>query len=140
MKMNDIFEPLFKYGFHDTELSFICGQNLEISLFFQKGLYLLDKTGKETFLSKPIQIELKLESYCQHFENAIEVKEYGGKIKFLNYSQMKKYLEKGNFEIFMAYYSNFNNCIMFEGSISKKNIQLSIEGIRTIIITEINSC
>ncbi|MBR5144314.1 MAG: hypothetical protein IKW53_04610 [Clostridia bacterium] len=134
--MNDIFKQLFQYGFHDTELSSICGDDLKISLIFDKGIYLLDKTGKETILSEPIQIILKINSYFDSFEDVIEIREYGKKVKYLNYSTMKKYLLKDSFGISMAYFSNFNNCIMFDGGISKRNIMLSIEGIEEIVIQE----
>ena len=132
--MNIIFDQLFQYGFHDTELSSICGKNLEISLYFQNGLYLLDKTGKETILSKPIRIILKLDTYFDSFEEAIEIREYGKKLKHLNYATIQNLLSKENFGISIAYFSYFNNCIMFDGGISKKNIMLSIEGINEIVI------
>ena len=137
MKMNNIFEQLFQYGFHDTELSSICGENLEISLNFQNGLYLLDKTGKETVLSGPMRIILKLNTWFDSFEEAMEIREYGKKMKYLNYSTIKNHLSKETLGISMAYFSIFNNCIMFDGGISQKNILLSIEGINKIIIQKL---
>ena len=38
-KMDNIFGELFKYGFHDTEISSIEGEGLEIKLKFDKGIY-----------------------------------------------------------------------------------------------------
>ena len=35
--MNNIFKQLFQYGFHDTELSSIYGENLKINLIFNNG-------------------------------------------------------------------------------------------------------
>ena len=34
--VNNIFEELFRYGFHDTEISSIDGEGLEIKLNFDK--------------------------------------------------------------------------------------------------------
>lgn len=132
--MNNIFKQLFQYGFHDTELSSIYGENLEISLIFDNGIYLLDESGKETVLTEPIKIVLTVNSYFDSFENAIEIREYGKKIKYLDYLMFKKHLLKERFGISMAYFSHWNNCIMFDGGISKKNIMLSIEGIDEIVI------
>lgn len=135
--MDNIFEQFLKYGFHDTEISSIDGEGLEIKLNFNNGIYFLDENGKETNLSNPIQIILRLDSYFDSFEEAFEIKEYGKKLKYLEYSTLKKILQKEEFGILMSYYSNFNNCILFDGGIPKKNIMLSIEGINEIIIQEL---
>ena len=58
--MNSIFKQLFQYGFHDTEISSIECEGLEIKLNFDQGIYLLDENGKETVLSKPMQVVLIL--------------------------------------------------------------------------------
>ena len=135
--MNKVFEQLFQYGFHDTELSSILGDGLEIKLIFQKGIYLLDKTGKETVLSEPIQIILKIDSCVDSFEEAIEIREYGKKVKYLDYLTIKKRLLKESFGISNAYFSNFNNCIMFDCGFLKKNVMLSIEEINEIVIKKL---
>lgn len=135
--MNNIFEQLFQYGFHDTEISSVEGEGLEIKLNFDNGIYLLDENGKETILSKPMQVIFRIDSYFDSFEDAFEIKEYGKKVKYLDYLTLKKNLQKEIFGISMSYYSNFNNCVLFDGGISKKNIMFSIEGINEIIIQEL---
>lgn len=135
--MNNIFEHLFQYGFHETEITSIDCEGLEIRLNFDKGIYLLDENGKETILSKPMQIILKIDSYFNSSEEAFEIKEYGKKIKYLEYLTLKKHLEKEAFGISMAYYSN--NCILFDGGFPKKNIMLIIECINEVIIQELNN-
>lgn len=109
--MNNIFEQLFRYGFHDTKISSVDGEGLEIKLSFNNGIYLLDENGKEANLSNPIQVILRIDSYFDSFEEA--------------------------FGISMSYYSNFNNCVLFDGGISKKNIMFSIEGVNEIVIQEL---
>lgn len=135
--MNNIFEQLFQYGFHDTEISSVEGEGLEIKLNFDNGIYLLDENGKETILSKPMQVIFRIDSYFDSFEEAFEIKEYGKRVKYLDYLTLKKYLQKEIFGISMSYYSNFNNCVLFDGGISKKSIMFSIEGINEIIIQEL---
>ena len=131
--MNSIFKQLFQYGFHDTEISSIECEGLEIN----QGIYLLDENGKETVLSKPMQVVLKIDSYFDSFEEAFEIKEYGKKVKYIEYLTLNKYLQKESFGISMCYYSNFNSCILFDGGISKRNIMFSIEGVNEIIIKEL---
>ena len=135
--MDSIFKQLFQYGFHDTEITSIDCEGLEVKLNFDKGIYLLDENGKETFLSKPMQGILKISSYFDSFEESFEIKEYGKKVKYLEYITLKKHLQKESFGISMCYYSNFNSCILFDGGISKRNIMFSIEGVNEIIIQEL---
>ena len=135
--MDSIFKQLFQYGFHDTEITSIDCEGLEVKLNFGKGIYLLDENGKETILSKPMQVILKISSYFDSFEESFEIKEYGKKVKYLEYITFKKHLQKESFGISMCYYSNFNSCILFDGGISKRNIMFSIEGVNEIIIQEL---
>ena len=135
--MDSIFKQLFQYGFHDTEITSIDCEGLEVKLNFDKGIYLLDENGKETVLSKPMQVVLKIDSYFESFEEAFEIKEYGKKVKYIENLTLNKYLQKESFGISMCYYSNFNSCILFDGGISKRNIMFSIEGVNEIIIQEL---
>lgn len=132
--MTNIFKQLFQYGFHDTEISSIEGKDLDIILKFNNGIYLLDENGKETILSKPMEIILKIDSYFNSFEEAFEIKEYGKKVKYIEYQTLNKYLQEESFGVSMCYYSNFNSCVLFDGGILRRNIMLSIEGISEIII------
>ena len=97
--MDSIFKQLFQYGFHDTEISSIDCEGLEVKLNFDKGIYLLDENGKETILSKPMQVILKISSYFDSFEETFEIKEYGKKVKYLEYITLKNHLQKESFGI-----------------------------------------
>lgn len=134
--MNNIFEQLFQYGFHDTEISSIDYEDLQIKLNFDEGIYLLDEKGKETVLSKPMQVILKINFKFNSLEEVFEIKECGKRVKHIDYSLLEKYMQKEAFKIWMVYYSNFNKCILFDGGICKKQIMLSIEGIDEIVINE----
>ena len=137
--MNNIFEKLFQYGFHDTEISSMECENLEIKLNFDEGIYLLDETGTETILSKPMQVILHINPYVDSYERVIEIIEYGRKTKtkYLDYAEFQKYLKKETFEIMMVYYSKFCSCILFDGGFFKKDIMLSIGAVDDIIFQEL---
>ena len=109
--MDSIFKQLFQYGYHDTEITSIDCEGLEVKLNFDKGIYLLDENGNETILSKPMQVILKISSYFDSFEES--------------------------FGISMCYYSKFDSCILFDGGFLKRNIMFSIDGVNEIIIQEL---
>ena len=58
--MKNIFKELNNYGFHDTKITSISCLNLEVKIEFDNGIYFLDENGKETKLSNPIEINLKI--------------------------------------------------------------------------------
>ncbi len=137
-----MFKQLFQYGFNNTEITSIEVDNLkfEIKLNFDKGIYLLDGNGKETTLSKPMQMVLKIDSYyCDSLESVFKIREYWKKVKyFVEYKKLKKYLRKESFKIAMCYYSNFDSCLFFDGEISKRKISFAIDVIKEIVIKEQN--
>lgn len=130
--MDNIFEKLFQYGYHDTDIYEIYGENLSIKLKFNNGVYMLDDEGKETCLTKPIAINLKINSHYDSFKDALEIREYGKKIKYIDYDILNKYLLKERFGIWMLYYSKLGKCILIDGGIMSRQISLFIEGIEDI--------
>lgn len=133
--MNSVFEFLFQYGFHDTEFSSIEISGTEIKLDFDKGVYLLDETGKETQLSKPaiIVVKVALQPFIEQVEQQIEIRECNRKYKDIEYSKFKEYLQKEHFEVFMVYFSPFDNTVLVTGSIGQnRSIDLSIAGVKDI--------
>ena len=135
--MKNIFEELFQYGFHDTDISSIYCEGLEIRLNFNDGIYLLDEKGKETCLSRPKQVVFKINSNYESCKNAFTIKEYGEKVKYHEYSFLSKHFQKDTFGISMVYYTNWGNVILFDGGFSRSLVLLSIEGIEEIIIQEL---
>ena len=137
--MHNIFEKLLQYGFHDTHITKIEIEAFEIRLEFKKGIYMLDESGREQFLSKPMQIIFKINSTCVGMaQDAFEIREWSKKLKHLDYSTFEKCFKKDDFGILMLYYSNFNNSILIEGGFFNKKIMVSIEEIDEIIVREIN--
>lgn len=133
--MKKIFEQLFQYGLQDTEISSIENEEFMIYLNFDKGIYNLDETGKEDTLTGPVKVCIKIESnFLDLVEDAFEIKEYSKKVKFIKYSLLKKYLNKGSFIILSVYYCNFNQSLLIDGILEHKKIIFSIEKIEKISI------
>ena len=135
--VNNIFDQFFQYGFHDTEITSIIHDGRNIKLNFNKGIYLLDENGKETILSKPMQVILKINSDFDSLDEVFEIKEFGKKFKYIDYILLEKYLQKDTFGILMTYYSKFNSSILFEGGINNKKIIFSIDEIAEITFCEL---
>lgn len=137
----DNFERIFQYGFHDTKISSIEDDGLQMKLNFDEGIYLLDDAGKESVLSKPMQMVLKIINYNYELtsvEYFVNITEYGKKTKFIDYLDFKKHLKKRPFGIAMVYYSDFDNAISFTGGFGKEAYELEITSVETIIIREQN--
>jgi len=85
--VNNIFEKLLQYGFHDTDITSIEISAFEIRLKFKDGIYLLDESGKERNLSKPTQIIFKINStFVDEPQDVFEIRECVKKLKYLDYS------------------------------------------------------
>ena len=136
--MNNVCDNLFQYIYHETEISSIECEGFEIRLNFDKGIYRLDDKQRKTFLSNPMQMILTVDTYYSSNVEAFFIREYGKKTKFIEYLTLKKYLEKNVFQINLAYYSDFDNCILFEGGLSNSNnsMYLSISGVKQIVFKE----
>ena len=96
---------------------------------------MLDETGKETQLSKPaiIVVKVALQPFIEQVEQQIEIRECNRKYKDIEYSKFKEYLQKEHFEVFMVYFSPFDNTVLVTGSIGQnRSIDLSIAGVKDI--------
>ena len=134
--MKDWVKKINHFGFHDTFLTSITCCGLEIKLEFENGLYFLDKKGKETVLSNPINLTLKINPFYESAINALEIKEYGKKLKYIEYIDFKNDFKKSKFSIGMVYFSNFGNSFLFDGGFPNKMMLISIEGVDDITIEE----
>lgn len=132
--MNNIINTLFQYGYHDTEITLIESFENTIILYFNNGLYFLDESGKETSLSSPLKIIIEINKKCNSLDYAVEIRELGKKMKYLDFKVFKSYFSKGSFGIAMAYFSNLGNTILFDGGFENKQILFSIESIDKLSI------
>lgn len=130
--MNKVFSEIFKYGFHDTEITSISIDKNDIQIFFENGLYLLDDSGKETTLTGSIILILSIESSFNEIENCFEIREFGKKIKYVDIQWFQNQLKREPYSISMHYYSKFNDSILFDGGFLGKQVILSIEEIGNI--------
>ena len=127
--MNNLFYKIFSFGFHDTEISAIDCKKSSVYLYFYKGVYLLDNTGKEIELSNPIIMTIDIDPryICNSIHDLIEITEFTNQERDVDFLSFKKSINDSPFEIHMAYYSRFNNTILFDGSVKDKHIVLIIE-------------
>ena len=130
--MNKVFEELFKYGFHDTEITNVFIYKSKIEICFDKGLYLLDDSGKETILTEAMILILNINNSIENVENCFEIREYGSNTKYIDFVEFQKQLKNGPYFVSMNYYSEFNNSILFDGGFIGKQMFLSIEEIENI--------
>ncbi len=132
--MNNIINTLFQYGYHDTEITSIESSENTIILYFNNGLYFLDESGKETSLSSPLKIIIEINKKCNSLDYAVEIREFGRKLKYLDFRVFKSYFLKEPFSIAMAYFSNLGNTLLFDGGFTDKQILFSIESIEKVSI------
>ena len=84
---------LFKYGFHDTDVNDIKIEGNSIILYFDDGIYILDKFNNETNLSKPISMNIKIDNKYFKTIDVIEIREIFPKYRSLDFKALKKYLK-----------------------------------------------
>ena len=85
-----------------------------------------------------MQVILKINFEFDSLDEVFEIREFGKKSKYIDYSSLEKYFQKDKFGILMIYFSKFNSSILFEGGIRNKKIMFSIDEIDEIIIQELN--
>lgn len=131
-----IFEELFQYGFHDTEISSIETSLCELRLNFNNGIYLLNEACRETTLTKPLQLKFQITPAFFSEEYVVNVTSYGKKTKYYNYSDMKKKFQKSSFEVVNVYFSPFN-AVLFDGGMKKESMLFYIDFIEKVTICEL---
>ncbi|MBO5418291.1 MAG: hypothetical protein J6A50_06805 [Clostridia bacterium] len=127
--MTELFNKIFQFGFHDTEITYIEKNEDGFELLFDKGLYYLDGNGKETQLTKPIKMIVKIKAVAfLPVENMVEITDFSAGQKDIVYHDFEEMVKKHSFQLFMVYYSAFASRILFDGGIGNKHIQFVIEG------------
>lgn len=138
--MENVFEPLFQFGFHDVKLYGISDCENTLILHFNDGIYRLDVDGDETDLTNAAQVRIQIElpPHVNDVEQVVEIEPYYRRSKIKDYFSLKKHMEKSAMEVFMVYFSPFDNTLLLRGTIDKRrSIDISIECIKNITITEI---
>ncbi|MDE5566240.1 MAG: hypothetical protein K2H02_05665 [Anaeroplasmataceae bacterium] len=131
--MSLIFDKIFEFGYHDTELTFLDNEEMMLKLYFGNGLYNLDAQGVELDLSKPIILCLKINPKFKCVDNIIEIIDLSGKKDtYIEYKNFKKLLKKDSCPICNLYFSGFNETILIDCSLRTKRIQITIEGIEEV--------
>ena len=126
-KDDTMINNLFKYGFHDTDVNDIKIEGNSIILYFDDGIYILDKFNNETNLSKPISMNIKIDNKYFKTIDVIEIREIFPKYRSLDFKALKKYLKNDKLGINNVYYSNFNSTVLIECGIGEKILLIFIE-------------
>lgn len=133
--MNLIFDKIFEYGYHDTDLTRIDNEGMFLKLFFENGLYTLDDKGTELSLTEPIMLCLKINSIYKNVDNIIEISINHKKDRYIEYEYFKKILKKDGCGITNLYFSDFNDTILIDGMLENKRIIITIEGVEEVLFS-----
>ena len=107
---------LFKYGYHDTTISKTIIENNKVKFIFNKGIYNLDDSGKETSLTGPCTLTILFDSNVENAFDAIIVTIVKKKNSTFMADVEKLYQKNAfnNLEVSDVYFSKFNNTILLD--------------------------
>lgn len=130
----NFYENMLKYGLHDTEINSISIINTNIIFEFNSGVYCLDNKGKEIFKTNKTRLKINILDLDEvplftHIEiNKIQK----NKIKEITFNRLKKEICENSMDIYLVYFSNFENSILIKGYIKKYSIEIKISEINAI--------
>lgn len=139
--MDNVFEPLFRFGFHDVKLYGISDSMNTVTLHFNDGIYTLDASGNEIGLTNAAQVRIQIElpPHVYGVDQVFDIETYYHWSKIKDYFSLKNHIEKSPMEIFMVYFSPFDNTLLLRGTTERRrSIDFSIECIKNIEIVEAN--
>lgn len=121
-------EVKYQYGLHDTEINRVTCTEFGIILEFDRGVYLLDNTGKETELSKKCYLELKINFFDKQkmYEHIAIKRIRKNKIKDIEYLEFEAMFAKNALDIYLDYYSPFADSLLIKGFMDKHEIELVV--------------
>ena len=127
-------EYLYKYGLHDCIVDDITIDGQKICFHFNFGVYLLDKSGKETdkTASCIMSIEIADLDINEIWEHVVIYRIFKNKINEIQYKKFVEEVQNFKFNIDINYLSSFCNDILIEGYISKHKYQFRISEIYKI--------
>lgn len=130
-------EVKYQYGLHDTEINRITVTEYGIVLEFDKGVYLLDDTGKETELSKKCFLELKINFFDREkmYEHVLVRLTRKNKTKEIEYADFAAMLTKSSFNVYLDYYCPFADSILIKGSTDQGGIEFTVTEIAELSFT-----
>lgn len=129
-----MFGKCIEYGLHDTSVNDIIIEENGVILLFQDGVYFLNDAEKETALSKPCKMCIKIEDFDKNslFEHCSFYKCHKKHFSEIEFSEIKKLLLKNRFDIDLDFYSKFARAISLRGHIGKYLAEIRITEIQSI--------
>lgn len=112
-KMINLFEKIFKYGYHDTSISNIKLEKNKIILEFKNGIYTLDDRGKEVELTKSLSMIISLDLKFESIYNQIDI--WNTSLGSVNLVSFIREFKTRTFEIDNVFYSMSDSVFMIDG-------------------------
>ena len=113
------------YGLHDAKVSEIKVDGNKIILYFDKGIYLIDKNGKENKLTDRCKIVVRVKN--EEWENCIDIIRFHKKrYKSINLIDFNNLVTEFSFDVLDEFYSGFSKSIILFGYTGKYRIELNI--------------
>lgn len=127
--MNYLVEQLFKYGLHDTEVTEILISDNKIKFVFFNGVYYLDRVGREVSLTPKCIFCITVNMlYGSTSTDYVDIQVINSKkLCFLELDDLMRCLKSDPLIIQNIYYSRFNDSVLIDCSIGKKQIIIRIE-------------
>lgn len=127
--MHYLVGQLFQYGLHDTEVTEILINDNKIKFVFFNGVYYLDRTGREVSLTPKCIFCITVNTlYGSNSIDCVEIQVITSqKLCFLEFDDLTRYLKNDSLIIQNIYYSRFNDSVLIDCSIGRKQIIIRIE-------------
>lgn len=123
--MDNLFNEIFKYGYHDCKITQMQIKKDSIELFFD-GLYELDLSGTETNFIPKIKMIIKLDVNHFNASNYIDIWVYGKKNQNLDINEFFDIYDNCYLSVLNLYYSDFNDEILIVGGLDGKDCYVRI--------------
>ncbi|MCH5162180.1 MAG: hypothetical protein J1G38_01670 [Clostridiales bacterium] len=129
-----MFDRYIEYGLHDTFINDIIINKNGLTFSFCNGVYILDDTGKESYLSKPCKMNIYVDDFDINrlFEHCSFYKCHKNRWAEVDLADIKDLLLKNHFAVNLDFYSPFAQAISLQGNIGKYLIEIRITEIKNI--------
>ena len=122
------------YGLHDTKVTRIKLDENKFVLDFDKGVYLIDKNGKENVLSHRCSIVIQIDN--EDAANCIDIIYFSkDKYEFIGLDLLNKFMMDFPFDINDEFYSRFSKSIMLIGYIGKHKVEVNIVDVNNVSLS-----
>ena len=131
--MDNLFEKIFLYDYHDTSINQIIIDD-KITLIFENGIYASNENGDKQLLTGKAYMNIFVSD--NKYMDTIE--DFDNRKGLISLKKFNKKLKNYIFEVFNLYYSCFCNMILIEGNFI--NDYKAKIGVPNLILIYIYNC